>query len=246
MENNILQELHQDLGEEATERLKFTEKAFRILPKLEKPRILDVGCGEGLPTLELVRLSNGVVIGMDIDQAALGKLSLKIKETGKSDQVRVVVGSLLQMPFSTASLDVIWAEGAIWVIGLEAGLKGWRRLIKPSGYLVLHEMTWLQPNPPDEIVKRWRGVYPGIGTAEEYIDIISDNGYEVLDYFLLPEDAWWQDYYGPLEDRILSLRKKYDLEAVQKVLDGEQREVDLYRKYSKWYGSAFFILRRGD
>ena len=39
--------------------LKYTRKAFHILPQMNKPRILDVGCGSGIPTLELARLSQG-------------------------------------------------------------------------------------------------------------------------------------------------------------------------------------------
>jgi len=37
---------------------KYTRKAFHILPKLDKPRILDIGCGSGVPTMELARLSD--------------------------------------------------------------------------------------------------------------------------------------------------------------------------------------------
>ena len=126
MANNILQELHQGLGEEATARLKFTHKAFRTLPSLNSPRILDVGCGEGLPTLELAMLSDGLVIGMDLDQLALAILSKRANAKEMSDQVHIVRGSLMQMPFSTASLDVIWAEGSIYIIGFEPGLKTWK------------------------------------------------------------------------------------------------------------------------
>ena len=42
-----------------------------MLPELAKPRILDMGCGSGIPTLELARLSRGEAIGIDIDQPAL-------------------------------------------------------------------------------------------------------------------------------------------------------------------------------
>lgn len=31
--------------------LKYTRKAFRMLPQMEKPRILDIGCGSGIPTI---------------------------------------------------------------------------------------------------------------------------------------------------------------------------------------------------
>ena len=45
--------------------LKYTRKAFRMLPQMDKPRILDVGCGSGVPTMELARLSNGEIIGLE-------------------------------------------------------------------------------------------------------------------------------------------------------------------------------------
>lgn len=39
--------------------LKYTRKAFESIPEMDKPRILDIGCGTGMPTLELAKLSNG-------------------------------------------------------------------------------------------------------------------------------------------------------------------------------------------
>jgi len=33
--------------------LKYTKNAFEMLPQIDKPRILDIGCGSGVPTLEL-------------------------------------------------------------------------------------------------------------------------------------------------------------------------------------------------
>jgi cyclopropane fatty-acyl-phospholipid synthase-like methyltransferase len=49
---------------------------------LTRPRILDVGCGPGGPTLELARLSDGEIIGLDIHQPSLDKLSRRIEEAG--------------------------------------------------------------------------------------------------------------------------------------------------------------------
>ena len=55
--------------------MKYTRKAFQMLPKMYEPRILDVGCGSGVPTLELARLSKGEIIGIDIAQNSLNRLT---------------------------------------------------------------------------------------------------------------------------------------------------------------------------
>jgi ubiquinone/menaquinone biosynthesis C-methylase UbiE len=57
---------------------KYTREAFRMIPKLDNPHILDVGCGSGVPTIELARLSQGEIIGLDVDQHSLDRLTQKI------------------------------------------------------------------------------------------------------------------------------------------------------------------------
>jgi ubiquinone/menaquinone biosynthesis C-methylase UbiE len=50
---------------------KFTQKVFKLLPKFKKPHILDVGCGTGVSTIELTKISNGHVLGIDVDVTSL-------------------------------------------------------------------------------------------------------------------------------------------------------------------------------
>ena len=57
---------------------KYTRKAFKLIPKCKNPLILDVGCEMGVPTIELVRISYGHVIGVDIDDTSLKLLQRKI------------------------------------------------------------------------------------------------------------------------------------------------------------------------
>jgi len=58
---------------------KYTRKAFKMLPKCKSPHILDVGCGSGVPTIELAKISDGHIIGIDIDVTSLNLLQRKIK-----------------------------------------------------------------------------------------------------------------------------------------------------------------------
>jgi SAM-dependent methyltransferase len=242
---DIFFEIHQGLPREGPGRNKYTERAFRVLPKMENPRILDIGCGPGGPTMELARLSGGEVIGLDTHQPYLDELQKKIERERFTDRVRALEASMFNLDFPGEHFDIIWAEGAIYIIGFEKGLKEWRRLIKPHGFLVVHEMCWLEPNPPKEIYDYWMAVYPGIMTIPDNLELIPDCGYRVIGHFPLPDDAWWVEYYGPLEKRLKKLWEKYkdDREALA-VIHEEQREIDLYRKYHAWYGSVFFILQK--
>lgn len=245
MNENIFFEIHQGLPREGPGRNEYTRKAFHMLPEMDRPDILDIGCGPGGPTMELARLSNGHVIGLDNHQPYLDELQRKIEEAGFLERVEAVNGSMFEMDFLEERFDIIWAEGSIFIIGFEKGLKEWRRFIKLRGFLVVHEMTWLKPDPPKEINDYWMEVYPGIKTIKENLELIPECGYKVIGHFPLPEDAWWKEYYEPLEERIKALRRKYrsNPKALAE-LDEEQREIDLYRKYSEWYGSVFYIMQK--
>ena len=238
-------EIHQGLPREGPGRNDYTRKAFELLPKLDKPKILDIGCGPGGPTMELARISGGFVIGMDNHQPYLDVLEEKIEKAGFSERMQAVNGSLFAMNFPEASFDILWSEGSIYIIGFERGLKEWQRFIKSQGFLVVHEMTWLKANPPKEISDYWKKMYPGITTIPVNLEIIPRCGYKVLGHFPLPEDAWWEEYYHPLEERLEQLREKYrdDSEALR-ILDTEQEEIDLFKKYSEWYGSVFYIMQK--
>ena len=203
---------------------KYTRKAFHILPELDKPRILDVGCGSGIPTMELARLSNGQVTGLDINQPLLDILTRKIEKAGLSERVNTIQCSMFDMDFPDESFDIIWAEGSISVIGFKRGLKEWRRFIRPQGFLVVH----------DEI-----------GNITEKLQQISSCGYDLLEYFTLHEDTWWIEYYAPLEKLINEIRIKHtnDPEVVA-ALDNDQRFIDIFKKNPGQYASVFFIMKR--
>jgi SAM-dependent methyltransferase len=247
MAPDIRRELHGELSRGSPARLGFTRKAFQMLPDLEHPRILDVGCGQGGPTLELARLSGGQVTGLDIDQAALDELAGRAYEEGLSDRIEAIHGSMLDMDIADESYDVIWAEGSMHVLGFERALAEWRRFIRPGGFLVVHEMIWLRPDPPAEVVNCPELAYPGIRTVQEYIEQVPDHGYDLVGHFVLPEDFWLLDYFDPVMARIRKLRSKYSKDqAAQSALDREQRAADLYRKHAKWYGSVFLVMQKSN
>ena len=209
---------------------RYTRQAFEMIPALNKPRILDVGCGAGVPTLELARLSGGEVVGLDIDQSSLDRFAARIEKAGLSGRVRAVKCSMRDMDFPDGSFDIIWAEGSTFVVGFEKALKEWRCFLKPGGFLVAHEMIWSRPDPPPDAHKYWKGLSgSGIRTVPEYLEPAAAGGYDLVGHFTL-EGAWWTEYYGPLEDLIKKLRPQCagDPGALE-VLDSGQRRLILPR-----------------
>ena len=245
MSRGIYSEIYDNLSAEGPARTRYTRKAFRMLPRLDKPRILDIGCGAGEPTLELARLTQGEIIGIDINQPALDRLKIKIEKAGFSGRVQALNCSMFNMDFPDESFDILWSEGSIFNTGFARGLKDWQRLLRPEGFLIVHEMVWLRPDPPREIYDYWKRQYSGICTIPENVAQIAPGDYTLVDHFALPEDAWWVIYFGPLEQRVRELRVKYadDPQALQ-ALEKGQREVDMHKKHYQWYGSAYFIMQK--
>jgi ubiquinone/menaquinone biosynthesis C-methylase UbiE len=204
--------------------LKYTRAAFLSLSRLEKPRILDIGCGSGVPTIELAKLSNGEVTGIDIDQSCLDELNRKIKEERLSNRVKAINLSLFEMKFTDETFDVVWSEGVIRKNGFETSLKEWRRLLKQNGYLVIHYQ---------------------VSRVADALSRIPQHGYSLEDTVLLPADAWWTEFYKPVEEKMDALLHKYrNSSDALKLLKRYKSEMDMVKKNPSNFSSAFYIMKK--
>jgi len=195
-----------------------------VLLQLDKPRILDVGCGSGVPTMELAKLSNGEITGMDINEELLDMLRRNIEKAGVSDRVKAMQCSIFDMEFPDESFGIIWSEGSIYVIGFERGLQEWKRFLKPNGFMVVHDEK---------------------GNVPEKLKQISSCGYELLGHFELDKDRWWAEYFAPLEKLVVEARTKgTDDPKVIEALKSAQWEIDMFRKNPDLNSSICFILKK--
>jgi SAM-dependent methyltransferase len=241
---SLTEEIQQGLDAVTPERRAFLRRAFGMLPDLANPRILDIGCGRGGPTLELARLG-GEVTGVDVDDRALRDLAESAEAAGLAERVRVIKASMSELDFPPGSFDLLWAEGSVHAIGFEEALDCWRPLLVPGGHVVIHESAWLQPNPPEAARTLWQSRFPCIRTASEYADAARKLGYEWVGDFNLPADFWWEAYYHPLSERVAALRVKYRGDpAALETLARTQEEIGLYWQHRGWFGSAYLLARK--
>jgi hypothetical protein len=116
--------------------------------------------------------------------------------------------------------------------------------LKKPGYLAATEITWLRPDPPDELRSFWAQEYPGIQDVESNLRVLREAGYSPIGHFTLPESDWWTHYYTPVERKLPALREKYKVNSeALGVLELEAREIGLYRRFCEYYGYVFYVAR---
>lgn len=242
----IMLDIHRGLPRQGPGSDDITRRALAaIQDKLPpSPNVLDIGCGPGKQTLVLAQALHANVIAVDVFQEFLDQLQQSAEAAGLAEQIDTQNADMNDLPFEPQQFDVIWAEGSAYIIGIANALQQWKSFLKPGGYLAFSEVVWLQTEPPSALYTFWNSEYPAITDVEGVLAIIEENGYHILDHFPLPDAAWWEQYYTPLEAKQPALRAKYadDADALG-MIDASQHEIKMRRHYPDWYGYEFFVTQ---
>jgi ubiquinone/menaquinone biosynthesis C-methylase UbiE len=198
-----------------------------------------------MQTVELAKISNGKVIALDIHQAFLDLLMEQAKKYRVAEKIIPKNISMLDMDFEEKTFDIIWSEGALYLMGFQNGLKRCYELLRNKGYLAVTELVYTVSDPPPQVMEYFEDEYPDIKNIGENIETIKEEGFSLISNFTLPESSWLNNYYLPIENELPRLFRKYQgNEVALTIFEGFRNEVDLYRKYSRFYGYEFFIMQK--
>ena len=223
-----------------------TRKAFSLLPPLPpNPKVLDIGCGPGMQTLELARLAGGTVTGVDNHAPYLEELRRRADLAGLSGKIETVRADMTALPFPEESFDLVWSEGALYIMGFEKALSEMRRFLKPGGCLAASELVWLTASPSPGARDFIETEYPAARDIAANCALFEKAGYEILGRFTLPEEDWWTHYYDPVSVRLDRFEREHaGVEEAQALFAAVRREIAVFRSDPESYGYAFFVARK--
>jgi hypothetical protein len=106
------------------------------------------------------------------------------------------------------------------------------------------ELVWLRPDPPADVAEFFGREYPAMTDIGAVVATVRACGYEPIGHFTLPNRAWWDHYYTPLEAKLPKLYEKYrgNDEALG-IIRTAEREIDIRRRFPEFYGYEFFVGR---
>lgn len=107
--------------------------------------VLDLGCGSGAVTGELVRRCGGRVVAMDCHRPALAN------QAALPTGARLVCGDAGKLPFGPATFDLVFAQFTLLWLDAAAALDEIRRVLQPGGVLAAIEPDYggMIEHPPE-------------------------------------------------------------------------------------------------
>jgi SAM-dependent methyltransferase len=209
-----------------------------------KLRVLDIGCGNGAQTIQLAKNISGTILAVDNHQPFLDELQRRAKAASVADKIQTLQKDMRDLGPEEGVFDLIWSEGAIFIMGFSTGLAAWCSMLAAGGLLAVSEMAWFRSDAPAECRRFFADAYPAMVDVDTNLATIRVCGFKLIGHFRQPESAWWDSYYNPLGARLSALRAKHAADpGKMEMLAGIQLEIDLYRKYSAYYGNVFYLLQ---
>ncbi len=199
--------------------LKYLGKAILIIPDIPYPKILDAGCGTGVPALFVSEKIAGELTTVDTDTVSINILRKKVTEYKLTDRIHVINCSLFDIKPKNTLFDLIIAEGILNAVGFQKGFKRILELSNEKGYIIIHD-EYKDLNKKIELIKK--------------------HNCRLLDSFVLDENIWWNDYFKCLEKEISFVADK----ELLKLFKSDIEEIKMFKKNPYRYTSAYFIIEK--
>ncbi|MDH5190252.1 MAG: class I SAM-dependent methyltransferase [Gammaproteobacteria bacterium] len=154
------------------------------------PQILDVGCGFGHSFDELAkRFSPDLITGLDADPGLMERAGEAANNC--TCKVRLHAANAAHMDLPDSSFDLVFCHQTFHhIVEQEEAMAEFFRILKPGGVLLFAESTrrYIHSLPIKLLFRHPMDVQK---TAEEYVSIIRNTGFDLPDERISMPYFWW-------------------------------------------------------
>src|SRR3954447_1328731 len=95
--------------------------------------IVDLGCGQGGPSLWVARKTGAALVGIDLSPVGVARASERARDLGLADRARFQVADITSTGLPEASFDAAMSVDVIWSVPDKLGaLREAARILKPG------------------------------------------------------------------------------------------------------------------
>lgn len=159
-------------------------------------RVLEVACGTGTTSMDIVKKYGCHVEAVDLDERALAVARKRAQEAGLAEKIAFQQANAMALPFTDASFDVLINEGMLTVLppaGKAKCIQEYLRVLRPGGVLLTQDICRKQDKAQKE---------DGLLTAEDWQSFMQQQGLKSIEILrgelllmsldAIVEDEGWQ------------------------------------------------------
>lgn len=184
-----------------TARLTYLEKALSKAQTLPNTKVLELGCGAGIPCTRILAERCGHIVANDISQAQIDLARVNVS----GNHVQFIAGDMMKLAFQPSDLDAVVAFYSIIHLPRDEQSELFKQIwswLSLGGHLVCNLGVTSDPGS----IKDWLGsrMYWSSFDAETNLQLLKEVGFDVLE-----SETLWDDEDGKLIPFLWVLARKH-------------------------------------
>ena len=179
--------------------------------------VLDIGCGSGGITVDLVRRHDaGRVVGIDVEVPVCDHARRRVERAGVADRVDIRLVEPGPLPFEDGSFDVVFSKDSIvHIADKETMCHDVFRVLRPGGWFVASD--WLiahdgEPSPAMAAYVAAEALDFGMASPARYERALAAAGF--VDVELRNRNAWYREVARAELERLTGPDREHFVEVL--------------------------------